>query len=215
VQNVVTYDTVIEFDNPDRKLFPGMTAYVTIPVARADDVLKIPNSALRFKPDMKPDEIRALYQKYGIQMESRRGQQGELAQAENPPPGAQPPAADANGAETRGGGTERPAQAAGNRGDWQQRRAARMQPTGASQPAPAQNEASAQRAQTAVVWKLLPDKSIQPVQIRTGITDYTVTALASGDLKEGDQLVTGSQSTRTGSNPFQQQRPGGAGRGPR
>ena len=33
IQNVVTYDTIIEFANPDLKLFPGMTAYVTIPVA--------------------------------------------------------------------------------------------------------------------------------------------------------------------------------------
>jgi HlyD family secretion protein len=66
VQNVVTYNTVINFDNPDLKLFPGMTAYVTIPVASASKVLKIPNGSLRFKPDMKADEIRALYTKYGI-----------------------------------------------------------------------------------------------------------------------------------------------------
>ena len=43
LQNVVTYDTVVEFKNPEMKLFPGMTAYVDIPVASADDVLKIPN----------------------------------------------------------------------------------------------------------------------------------------------------------------------------
>src|SRR5712671_4234028 len=39
VQNVVTYDTIIEFDNPELKLFPGMTAYVTIPVASAQNVV--------------------------------------------------------------------------------------------------------------------------------------------------------------------------------
>ncbi|HMK31156.1 MAG TPA: efflux RND transporter periplasmic adaptor subunit, partial [Terriglobales bacterium] len=50
VQNVVTYDTIIDFDNPDLKLFPGMTAYVSIPVASANDVTKVPNAALRFKP---------------------------------------------------------------------------------------------------------------------------------------------------------------------
>src|SRR6267378_4491603 len=61
VQNVVTYDTIIDFKNPDMKLFPGMTAYVTIPVATAREVLKIPNGALRFKPDMDPKEILALY----------------------------------------------------------------------------------------------------------------------------------------------------------
>jgi HlyD family secretion protein len=50
VQNVVTYDTIIDFGNPDMKLFPGMTAYVTIPVSQANDTLKVPNAALRFKP---------------------------------------------------------------------------------------------------------------------------------------------------------------------
>ncbi|MGH7937634.1 MAG: efflux RND transporter periplasmic adaptor subunit, partial [Chthoniobacterales bacterium] len=66
VQNVVTYDTIIDFDNPQRKLFPGMTAYVTIPVASAKNVLKIPNAALRFKPDLSANELRALYRKAGI-----------------------------------------------------------------------------------------------------------------------------------------------------
>src|ERR1035437_3562896 len=47
VQNVVTYDTIIEFDNPELKLFPGMTAYVSIPVATATNVIKVPNAALR------------------------------------------------------------------------------------------------------------------------------------------------------------------------
>jgi HlyD family secretion protein len=50
VQNVVTYDAIIDFDNPELKLFPGMTAYVTIPVASAENVLKVPNGALRFMP---------------------------------------------------------------------------------------------------------------------------------------------------------------------
>src|SRR5579859_4172674 len=43
VQNVVTYTTIVDFDNPDMKLFPGMTAYVTVPVATATDVVKVPN----------------------------------------------------------------------------------------------------------------------------------------------------------------------------
>jgi HlyD family secretion protein len=49
-QNVVTYDVVIAVSNPDIKLFPGMTANVTIVTSRVDDVLKVPNSALRFRP---------------------------------------------------------------------------------------------------------------------------------------------------------------------
>ena len=50
VQNVVTYTTVANFDNPRMKLFPGMTAYVSIPVASAENVLEVPNPALRFTP---------------------------------------------------------------------------------------------------------------------------------------------------------------------
>jgi HlyD family secretion protein len=67
VQNVVTYDAIIDFANPDLKVFPGMTAFVTIPVATVDDVLKVPNSALRYKPPLPADEILALYSRYGLQ----------------------------------------------------------------------------------------------------------------------------------------------------
>jgi HlyD family secretion protein len=66
VQNVVTYNTIIDFDNPDLKLFPGMTAYITIPVANAQDTLRVPNGALRYKPDMTADQLRALYKQYGL-----------------------------------------------------------------------------------------------------------------------------------------------------
>lgn len=50
-QNVVTYDVVINVDNPEKILLPGMTAYVSIVVAESKDVLLVPNAALRFKPD--------------------------------------------------------------------------------------------------------------------------------------------------------------------
>src|ERR1700687_5291606 len=66
VQNVVTYDTMIEFENPELKLFPGMTAYVTIPVASVQNVLKLPNTALRYKPPMSPEDVMRLYAQYGI-----------------------------------------------------------------------------------------------------------------------------------------------------
>src|SRR5258707_3713944 len=66
VQSVVTYDTIIEFENPDLKLFPGMTAYATIPVASVQSVLKIPNTALRYKPPMSAEEILAIYKERGI-----------------------------------------------------------------------------------------------------------------------------------------------------
>ncbi len=49
-QNVITYPVIIEVPNPDLKLRPLMTANVTIEVAVAPDVLRIPNAALRFRP---------------------------------------------------------------------------------------------------------------------------------------------------------------------
>ncbi len=149
VQNVVTYDTVIAFDNPQMKLFPGMTAYVNIPVASAKDVLEVPNTALRFKPDMKPEQLRAVYEKYGI---------NELTGAA--------PSGSANATKSQGKG-------GGN------------------------SATRVPRHDVSVVWKLAADKSLQPVLIRTGITDHTDTEVAQllkGSLQPGDQLVTGTMN---------------------
>jgi HlyD family secretion protein len=74
VQNVVTYDTIVDFDNRDLKLFPGMTAYVTIPVATVENGVKVPNAGLRYKPTLPVEEIRALYAKYGIDDGQPRGE---------------------------------------------------------------------------------------------------------------------------------------------
>ena len=51
VQNVVTYNTIISVDNDDGKLMPGMTATVSVIVQKADNVLRIPAAALRFRPE--------------------------------------------------------------------------------------------------------------------------------------------------------------------
>ena len=51
VQNVVTYDVVIQVDNKDLKLKPGMTANVSVQIEHKERVLKIPNAALRFQPE--------------------------------------------------------------------------------------------------------------------------------------------------------------------
>ena len=77
-QNVVTYNVRISVANPDHLLLPGMTAYVTIGVQQRQDVLLVPNAALRFKPakavDKKTDSAAA-----------------------TPPAGAPPAAAGKNG----------------------------------------------------------------------------------------------------------------------
>ncbi|MBZ5510378.1 MAG: efflux RND transporter periplasmic adaptor subunit [Acidobacteriia bacterium] len=89
VQNVVTYNTIIDFDNPDTKLFPGMTAYVTIPVASATNVVKVPNGALRFQPGLNADQMAALEQQAGItpKASARQGKgqgAGKAASASGP-----------------------------------------------------------------------------------------------------------------------------------
>ncbi len=137
IQNVVTYDTIIDFNNPDLKLFPGMTAYVTIPVAAAEKSLKIPNTALRFQPAMPQAQLRALYSKYGITAPRTQGSDGTAAGAVR---------------------------------------------------------------EMAVVWKLHPDKSLEPVQVELGITDHAYTEiarLAKGSLKTGDSVVTASVGAKS------------------
>jgi len=179
VQNVVTYDTIVGFDNPDLKLFPGMTAYVTIPVASAHNVLKVANSALRYKPDLTADEIQKLYTKYGIQSVRSGG-----GHANNSGAGA---GTGGNGG-TSGTAAQANASAGGATG------------TGNGQ---ARGQKKSQANDVAVVWELRPDKTLQPVQIQTGITDHTTTAVAQvlqGDLPENAQLVTGSSSKRTTSS---------------
>jgi HlyD family secretion protein len=55
-QNVITYPVIIEVPNPEGKLRPSMTANVTIQVNTVRDVLRVPNSALRFRPETAPGQ---------------------------------------------------------------------------------------------------------------------------------------------------------------
>lgn len=122
VQNVVNYDTIIDFDNPDLRLFPGMTAYVTVPVASALNVLKVANGALRYTPQLSQEQISAFQKKFGANSNERT-----------------------------------------------------------------------------VVWKLLADNSIEPVKVTLGVTDHSYTALTGidiGELKEGDNVITGVVPTK-------------------
>jgi len=61
VQNVVTYNVVIDVENPELKLKPGMTSNLTITIAERTNVLRVPNAALRFMPQgMTQEKIREL-----------------------------------------------------------------------------------------------------------------------------------------------------------
>jgi HlyD family secretion protein len=102
VQNVVTYDAVIDVDNPELKLKPGMTANVTFVYAEKEDVLKVPNAALRFRP---PPAM--------------------LGDAKGAAAGGRTGASGASGATGASGGPatgQRPGAAGGRPGDAQERR---------------------------------------------------------------------------------------------
>ncbi len=66
VSNVVTYDVIIKVDNPQLKLKPGMTANVSITIETRHDVLRVPNAALRFKPDVETGKGDANQEKHRI-----------------------------------------------------------------------------------------------------------------------------------------------------
>lgn len=65
VQNVVTYSAMIDVPNPLLKLKPGMTANVKILIDQAEHVLKIPNSALRFQPNLPDEELEQAFKEAG------------------------------------------------------------------------------------------------------------------------------------------------------
>ncbi|MBZ5566420.1 MAG: efflux RND transporter periplasmic adaptor subunit [Acidobacteriia bacterium] len=219
VQNVVTYDTIIDFDNPELKLFPGMTAYVTIPVASAHDVIKLPNGALRYTPDMKPDELRAVLRENGIEVGGGRRQPGRQSQTEGQPAQApQGPAPPAQAQAQSGPPAQQPGQAQGqSRGAGM--RAGQGAPggtpgagsttgggyragQGGELPGGGMSARQGPPTDVAIVWKQWPDKTLKPVQVRTGITDHTVTEVVQvlhGELKEGDELVIGA--SKSGSRP--------------
>lgn len=119
VQNVTTYGTVITVPNRELKLKPGMTANVKIEIAKRTNALRVPNSALRFRPT---EEIFAALQ-------------------QTPPPEAAAFAGGGRGAGRSGGGNQSPAGPQANRPTGQQASAPTGQPSAS---APAQSAARAQ-----------------------------------------------------------------------
>jgi HlyD family secretion protein len=118
VQNVITYNVVIDVHNPELKLKPGMTANLTITIAERQDTLKIPNAALRFRPQgMTPEKMRELFRGGGAQAGAGGGGRPEAGAdgAKDAAMKGAPPKDAAKGPEqSAGGGGGRPQ--AGNDG---------------------------------------------------------------------------------------------------
>jgi HlyD family secretion protein len=221
-QNVVTYSAVIDVSNPDLKLRPGMTANITVPVARRDNALTVPNAALRFKPNISDAELQQkLDQRKQVRDAQRQAQGGQEAQ---PAGGAQ------GGAQDQGQQPSSPGQAgqgaggqdAGARaGAGQGNRAPGGAQGGGGQGAqPSGGNTGGQRRGGQMVWVLTATKTIEPRFVRAGLTNGRITEIAGGDLQEGETVIIGQNDLgaakqQPAATPLGQRPPGaGAGRGP-
>lgn len=194
VQNVVTYPVVLNVDNPEARLKPGMTANVAIPVDTRRDVLRVANAALRFRPDpndLVPEARKSAEEKKAAGGPGARPTETPSAEAR---PEAKPEAeAPAGGARPEGGrrGEGRGPAAGGGAGRW----------SGGGRGA----------SRGGVVYVEAADGKLEPRKVKTGITDGNVTSVESEELKEGDTVVVGLATARASVGGGT----GAPGRGPR
>jgi HlyD family secretion protein len=210
-QGVVSYTVVVEADNPGRSLLPGMTANAEIIIEERDDVLRLPNTALRFRP-ADPD-VAARGQAMAAESSTpgrARGERGRAGAAEGRQGrGANQLAEALELDETQQAAARRAfenAMASAPRGEGQgDRRAAmrqvREQVIREIEPTlnPRQRELLAQMRQgagprrevrrEAVVWVLRGNRPA-PVRVEIGVADNGNTLLHGG-LNEGDQVIIG------------------------
>jgi HlyD family secretion protein len=189
VQNVVTYDTIIEVNNADLKLKPGMTANVSIIVQRRENVLRLPNGALRFRPSEEWIEPVATN---AIPTVATTGGGTNNPMLAGEPGMRRGPGGGGERGMGRGG-------RGGSRGGAGERR--NMQTLYVL---PTENAAKAGAVK------------LKSARARLGITDGIFTEIIEG-LSENDVLVTGANTPTTGNTTATQNPFGGGGRpgGPR
>jgi HlyD family secretion protein len=205
VQNVVTYNAIISVDNPGQKLKPGMTATVSIIVRRADDVLRVPATALRFRPE-------------GFDASSLRRAEpaSQVAQGGSPAAGAPPAASQGQGPGGMGGFGRGPGGGPGGAGGGGGFR--RGQGGGAPLTEEQRQAWMARREQRAaaagggsggIVFTLDDKGEPQPARVRLGISDGQFVEVRDG-LKEGDKVVIGTDGDTARPAPRASGSPGAA-----
>lgn len=157
---VVTYDAVIDVENPDKVLRPGMTANVTFVLAQVADAIKIPNAALRFKPTR--EQLMAVREQLG----GGSGGSGRWG-------GSGGPGGRSGNREGGPGGAGGPPGMGGAGGPGGPGGEVRQRDFGDKKP----------------VYKLV-DGRPKMVLVKPGLTDGSSTEMLEGDLQPGDQLVT-------------------------
>ncbi len=211
LNSVVTYTVIVEAANEGRKLFPGMTANVTIVSATRDGTLRIPNDALRFKPKIDTagnaaGEGRA---------EGRGGDRGaqmierirtEVGLTDEQVKAAQE-AMEKLGREMREGAGQSSfmggGPAGGDRGAMRQRFTARLEQALSPLLSDAQRTAfqrwkdGREAVRPANVWVLgktgLPERR----SIRTGLSDDQFTEVVGGDLAEGEAVIVRGRDVKS------------------
>jgi HlyD family secretion protein len=178
VQNVVTYTTIVNVENPEKKLLPGMTATVSIIVGEAKGVLRVSNAALRFTPNLSPEELAKMAQEMRDRMMAQR-------QAQGGQPGAAAPGAatSATGDQARPAGEGRGGQGSGFRQG--------------GAPGGGEGQAGRARQQAPRVWIMDKAGKLSMVFIRTGVSDTSYSEILRGELKEGDAVITGTETPST------------------
>ena len=177
VQNVVTYPVLLDVANPELRLRPGMTANVSVPVDRRDDVLRVPNAALRFRPD--PADLEAGGKKEAVKeakMGGTRPAEGKSADTPVAPSGE----ASGGTGSGRGTGGERMARGNGNGGG---------RPGAGFSGRPGAGRPGASRE--ADVYVELPTGKLRAIHVKTALTDGNVTVVEGDGLKDGDEVVLG------------------------
>ena len=202
VQNVISYTVVISAANPDLSLLPGMTANVRVVVERRDDVLKVANAALRFRPagaaDSAPaaaaqpqaagDAAKQFRQRVFTELKPDESQKAKLEQVFDD--------VRQKVAQLRDLPQEGDRRKAGERLRAESRVRVMELLTDAQKPVYERllAEMGGARAGTAAagrVWVAGADGQPRPVDVRTGLTDGTSTELLEGPLKEGDEVILG------------------------
>ncbi len=178
VQNVVTYNVVIDVNNPGQKLKPGMTANLTITIDERTNVVKIPNAALRFMPQNVAEQRRNS-QEGGQRVRGQGGNQGE---GQNSPRRQRRQSEEASDGENSGSESGRESRFAS--------------PT-----------SPVLEGQTRIVWVLGQDGKPESRRITVGLTDGAATEVVSGNLHEGEMVITGENITAA-SRPQNQTPPG-------
>jgi HlyD family secretion protein len=196
VQNVVTYDVVIQVDNKDLKLKPGMTANVTIMVAHRDGVLKVPNAALRFQLQSAKNAVAEKGKREGTpsQTPGRSISAGRLTEGLNLTPEQQAKvdammkASQQEIQEIRE--KSKPEEVRGKTQNLiRQKILGILTPEQKKKLAELASFPETDQKKPVRVWTLSSDGNPVSVSVLLGITNGSFSEVVSGDLKEGSEVI--------------------------